>query len=134
VATPREVVPQIGRQDAYRPAPGRPPPPPPTAISVEPMVEPTKKPVVVSVGSETTPLRLEEDEEYEEAEVTKVEAPAIEPSKHAEKPVEEELEEKESREPLKLEEEQPEEEVVEEPEEEKQVQQEPKGRAGSHSQ
>jgi hypothetical protein len=74
------------------------------------MVEPAKKPVVVSVGSETTPLRPEEDEEYEEAEVTKVEAPAIEPPKHIEKPVEEE--------------------VVEEPVEEKQVQQEPKGRAG----
>jgi hypothetical protein len=97
------------------------------------MVEPAKKPVVISVGSETTPLRLEEDEEYEEVEVTKVEASTIEPSKHVEKPVhaeEGELEEKESKEPLKLEEEQPEE-VVEEPEEEKQVQQEPKGRAGS---
>jgi hypothetical protein len=96
------------------------------------MVEPAKKPVVVSVGSETTPLRPEEDEEYEEAELTKVEAPAIEPPKHIEKPVEEELVE-ESKEPLKLEEEQPEEEVVEEPVEEKQVQQEPKGRAGSRS-
>jgi len=133
VATPREVVPQIERQDAYGPAPGRPPPPPPTAISVGPMVEPAKKPMVVSVGSITTPLRLEEDEEYEEAEVTKVEAPAIEPPKHTEKPVEdEELEE--SKEPLRLEEEQPEEEVVEEPEEEKQVHQEPKGRAGSRLQ
>jgi len=99
------------------------------------MVEPAKKPVVVSVGSETTPLKLEEDEEYEEAEATKVEAPAIGPPKHTEKPVEdEELEEKESKEPLKLEEEQPEEEVVEELEEEKQVQQEPKGRAGSRLQ
>jgi hypothetical protein len=131
VATPREVVPQIGRQDAYRPAPGRPPPPPPTVISVEPVVEPAKKPMVVSVGSDTAPLKLEEDEEYGEVEATKVEAHAIEPPKHTEKPIEdEELEEKESKEPLKLEEEQPEEEVVEEPVEEKQVQQEPKGRAG----
>jgi hypothetical protein len=57
----------------------------------------TKKVVVVSVGSETTPLRPEEDEEYEEAEVTKVEAPAIEPPKHIEKPVEDEVVEKSRR-------------------------------------
>jgi len=132
VATPREVVPPTGRQDGYRPAPGR-PPPPPTAISVEPMVEPAKKPMVVSVGSEPAPLKLEEDEEYEEVEATKVEAPVTEPPKHTEKPIEdEELEEKESEEPLKLEDE-PEEEVVEEPVEES-VQPEPKGRAGSRLQ
>jgi hypothetical protein len=76
VATPREVVPQIGRQDAYMPAPGRPPPSPPTVVSVE-HVE-TPKPITASVDK---PLKLDEEskntkpEEVSEERKEKTEAP-----------------------------------------------------------
>jgi hypothetical protein len=138
VATPREVVPQIGRQDGYRPAPGRPPPPPPTVISVEQTKTPTvvevveaKKPSSVSTVEE--PLRLEEEpEEFEEAVATEATTPLKLQNMLKHRQSLPKTRNKHTKESLRLEEEGPEEEesiVAEE-----QAQEEPKGRAGSRSQ